>query len=659
MKPQEKINELSEKIIFYRDKYHKEQVSLISDDEFDNLRNELILLEEKYPEFKWDNSPSDSVGDDISGSLKKKKHIVPMLSLANVFNEEEITLFHNRIEIDNIEYVLEPKIDGLAIALSYKNGKLDVAATRGNGIEGEDITFNVKHIKDIPLVLPENIDIEIRGEIYMLNSVFEELNQTRKKEGMTVFQNPRNAASGSVRLLDEEEFKKRNLSCFVYHIPNALDYGIKTHFEALQYLKSLGFKVNDGIEKVDNLNDLFKYIEKWDTKRKEALFGIDGIVIKVNDINIQKKVGYTSKYPKWATAYKFPAEEVVTKLEKIIYTVGRTGKITPNAVLSPVRVAGTRVSKATLHNFDLIKEKDIREGDFVVIRKAGEIIPEVVKPLLERRGENIFVTRMIGNCPICGSELAKKENEVNHFCLNKKCPARKIENLIHFASKKAMNIEGLGEQLIEDFYNLGYLKKNSDFYKLENYYDEIKELEGFQEKKLNNLIDGVNVSKNRSLEKLIFALGIRHVGEKVALIIAKRFNDLDKVIDTAYDDFVVIDEIGPEIANSIIRYFSEEDNLIEVEELRKFVNFKYIGSKVVETFFTNKKVVITGTFDGYKRDEIKAIIKNSNGDVVSSVSKNTDLVLVGEDPGSKLKKAQEEKVLIWDETKTLEYLKSL
>ena len=265
---------------------------------------------------------------------------------------------------------------------------------------------------------------------------------------------------------------------------------------------------------------------------------------------------------------------------------------------------GTRVSKATLHNFDLIKEKDIREGDFVVIRKAGEIIPEVVKPLLERRGENIFVTRMIGNCPICGSELAKKENEVAHFCLNKKCPARKIENLIHFASKKAMNIEGLGEQLIEDFYNLGYLKKNSDFYKLENYYDEIKELEGFQEKKLNNLIDGVNVSKNRSLEKLIFALGIRHVGEKVALIIAKRFNDLDKVIDTAYDDFVVIDEIGPEIANSIIRYFSEEDNLIEVEELRKFVNFKYIGSKVVETFFTNKKVVITGTFDGYKRDEI-------------------------------------------------------
>ena len=458
----------------------------ISDQEYDRYMQELINLEEKYPEFIINESPTKRVGGTVVEQFSKVIHKNPMLSLGNVFNESEIIAFDERVkkELANPSYVCELKIDGLAVSLIYEKGELVKGVTRGDGIVGEDVTHNVVTVKTIPLKLKEPVDIEVRGEIYMGKEVFDKLNQERELEKLPPLANPRNAAAGSIRQLDSKIAAKRRLDCFVYHIPNAGVYNINSHYETIKYMKKLGFNVNPNIKKANNINEVLDFVKHWDSNRETLPYEIDGIVIKVDDINEQLKLGYTARYPKWATAYKFKAMEVITKIKDIIFTVGRTGQVTPNAVLEPVRVAGSVVSKATLHNEDYVKERDIKINDQVVVRKAGDVIPEVVNPVKERRDGTEVDFEMISNCPICHSKLHRKANMSAYYCLNEDCDAKKQEALIHYVSRDAMNIEGFGERIIEDFYNLGYLKSVSDFYELDKYKDELMKLEGFGEKVL-------------------------------------------------------------------------------------------------------------------------------------------------------------------------------
>ena len=621
---------------------------------------ELISLEEKYPEYKEKYSPTTRVGGSVLDKFNKVTHQIPMLSLGNVFNEEEILRFDERVrkEAPEVEYVCELKIDGLAVSLTYENGILTRGATRGDGITGEDITENVKTVKDVPLRLKRDVSIEVRGEIYMSKSSFNKLNEEKIALGEEKFQNPRNAAAGSIRNLDSKVTAKRNLSNFIYHLPNPEDYGLATHEDALNYMKELGFTVNPNNRKVSNISELLEYINYWIVHRKELPYEIDGIVIKVNDISLQKRLGYTVKVPKWATAYKFPALEVITKLKDIICTVGRTGKITPNAILEPVRIAGSTISKATLHNEDNIINKDIRVGDFVVVRKAGDVIPEVVRPVIERRNgtEKAFV--MLKECPICGSALVRKEDEADYYCVNKHCDARKIENLIHFVSRDAMNIDGMGESMIEDFYNMGYIKDVSDIYHLNQHEEELKLLEGFGNKSITNLLTAINNSKANSLEKLIYGLGIRNVGAKVAKILAFNFNNMDNLIKANLDELTHIKDIGVVIARNVVNYFNDEKNIELIDKLKKIgLNMNYNSALIKENdYFKGKTFVLTGTLSNITRDEATSLIEENGGKVSSSVSKLTSAVIVGEDVGSKYNKALSLNIPIWSEEEFLEYL---
>lgn len=633
----------------------------ISDQEYDRYMQELMRLEQQYPELIREDSPTHRVGGEAIDEFKKVTHEIPMLSLGNVFNESEIINFDTRIkkEASNPKYVCELKIDGLSVSLLYKDGKLVRGATRGNGVIGEDITHNVKTIKTIPLTLNENIDIEVRGEIYMSKESFERLNEERRNNNEELFANPRNAAAGSARQLDSKIAASRKLDCFIYHLPNALDFNISSQFDSLQYLKKLGLNTNPHSKRVNNIDELLEYIDYWTKNRDTLPYEIDGIVIKLDDINDQQKLGFTAKSPKWATAYKFPAMEVLTKLKDIVFTVGRTGQVTPNAVLEPVRVAGSLVSRATLHNADYVIEKDIKIGDIVIVKKAGDVIPEVVSPKVERRtGEEIdFV--MTETCPICHSKLIRKEQEAAYYCTNVHCDAKKIEGLIHFVSRNAMNIEGFGERIIEDFYNMDYLKDFTDFYTLGEYKDELMELEGFGEKSINNLLTSIENSKNNSLERLLFALGIRHVGSKTAKILAKHFKNMDDLIKVTEEELLSIKDIGDVIAKSIVEYFKEDKNLEIINRLKDLgLNMKYLGSneEINNEEFGNKTFVLTGTLLSITREEAKEKIENLGGIVTNSVSKKTDVVIVGEKPGSKYDKAIELNIPIWNEE---EFLKKL
>ena len=572
-----------------------------------------------------------------------------MMSLGDIFNEDEIVAFDKSVRkvISNPEYVCELKIDGLSVSLLYQNGKLVRGATRGDGVVGEDITHNVKMIKNVPLSLPEDIDIEVRGEIYMPKSSFLKLNEERRKNGEKEFANPRNAAAGSVRQLDSSIAKERNLSTFMYHIPNPGN--IKTQYESLEYMKSLTFTVNPNIVKVSSIKEILDYVEYWQVHRSELPYEIDGIVIKVDNFNDQKRLGVTAKVPKWAIAYKFPAEEVLTKLTNIEFCVGRTGKITPRADLEPVRLQGSVVRSATLNNEDYIREKNIMIGDTVSIRKAGDVIPEVVEVKFERRDGSEIPFKMIDTCPICGSKLVKKDNEVNYFCTNPECDGRYIESLIHFSSRDAMNIEGFGENIVEDFYNMGYLKRISDYYELYNHKEELMELEGFGEKSINNLLDNIELSKKNSMEKLLFGLGIKHVGKKTAKILSEYFNTMDNLIDADIDTLSDIPDIGGVIASSIVDYF--KNNMDLINKLKEFnLNMEYIGKeKNINENFNGKTFVLTGTLSSMSRDEAKELIESLGGINTSSVSKKTDVVIVGENPGSKYDKAKELGITIWDE----------
>ena len=638
--------------------YHTLDKPTITDQEYDSYLRELYNIEENYPEIVRSDSPSHRAGGKILDEFQKITHTIPMLSLSNVFNEEEIRLFDERIRKEGIDpkYVAELKIDGLSVSLNYKNGKLVSAATRGDGIVGEDITNNVKTIKTVPLTINQNIDIEVRGEIYISKKRFEEINKDREEKGLELYQNCRNLAAGSIRQLDSSIAASRKLDCWIYHLPNPGDYGIKTHWEALEFMKNLGFKVNPNNKIVNNVDELLKFIEDKTEKRDDLPYDIDGIVIKLNNLNEQKIMGFTAKYPKWATAYKFPAKEVFTKLEDIIFTVGRTGQITPNAVLSPVLVQGSTIRRATLHNEDYVKEKDLKIGDIVSIRKAGDVIPEVVERILDRRDGTEKEFHMIENCPICGSKLVKKDGQVDYFCVNPDCDARNIEGLIHFVDRHAMNINGLGERIIEDFYNMGFIRNIIDIYNLKKHAEDLVELEGFGNKSVNNLIDAIEESKNNSLEKLIFALGIEQVGEKTAKVLARKYETMDNFMNASVEELTNISDIGEIIANSIYSYFNDLDNIRLINDLKSIgLNMNYLGEKIIEKDnFANKTFVITGTLINYTRDEVKSIIENYGGRCSESVSKKTDVVIVGDNPGSKYDKAQKLGITIWNEDELVE-----
>ena len=625
----------------------------ITDQEYDKYLRELFDLEEEHPELVRSDSPTQHAGGKVIDEFLKVQHKIPMMSLSDVFSESEIFSFDERIKSAGINphYMCELKIDGLSVSLLYEKGKFVRAATRGDGTTGEDITHNAMTIKSIPLKLTEEVDIEVRGEIFMNKKTLASINEERKRNNQPLLQNCRNAAAGSIRQLDSKIAAKRKLDTFIYHLPNPEDFGIKTHAEAIEYMKKLGFKTNPNNRLVDNISDVISFIEEKHEQRKNLPYDIDGIVIKVNNLDDQKKLGFTARYPKWATAYKFPAEEVLTKLTDIIFTVGRTGQITPNAVLEPVIVAGSTVKRATLHNEDYVVGKDLKIGDIVSIRKAGDVIPEVVEAKKERRTGLEVDFSMIDKCPMCGGALSKIDGQVDYFCTNLDCPARKIEGLIHFASRDAMNIDGLGERIIEDFFNFGFISKISDIYKLENHRKDLITLEGYGNKSVANLLDAIDASKNNSLERLVFGLGIKHVGSKTAKVLARKYKTLDGLMNAPVDELVQIPDIGEVIAKSVFEYFHNDDNLEEINRLIKIgVNTQYLGSESMEKDeFVGKTFVLTGSLSNYSRDEASLIIEQYGGKCVSSVSSKTSVVIIGDKPGSKYEKAKKLGVTIWTE----------
>lgn len=641
--------------------YHTLDNPTITDQEYDKYIRELFDLESEYPEYILENSPTHRVGGKVLDEFSKVTHKIPMMSLSNVFNESEIRAFDERIRKEgyNPEYVCELKIDGLSVSLTYEHGSLVSASTRGDGVVGEDITNNVRTIKTVPLKINKDIDIEVRGEIYMSKKVLETINRNRKENNLPLLQNARNAAAGSIRQLDSKVAASRKLDTFIYHLPNPLDYGINTHYEALLYMKTLGFKTNPNNRIVNNINGVIEFINCATKNRDNLPYDIDGVVIKVNDINMQKHLGFTAKYPKWATAYKFPPTQVFTKLTDIIFTVGRTGQVTPNAVLEPVLIQGSTVRKATLHNEAYVIDHDIKIGDIVEVIKAGDVIPAVLGPVKERRTGTEKDFEMIKKCPICDSFLIKNEGEADYFCKNEHCPARNIESLIHFVSRDAMNIDGLGESIIEDLYNLKYIKTVSDIYLLDKYKKDIMELEGYGEKSVTNMLNAIEESKNNSLEKLLFGLGIRQVGAKTAKILASRYITMDNLINTTKEELSNIHDIGNIIADSIINYFNDSKNINEINKLKELgINMKYLGSlnSKQNDLITGKTFVITGTLSK-DRNEIKELLESFGGNVSGSVSKKTDVVIKGDNPGSKYDKAVSLGITIWGESELNDVIK--
>ena len=659
MNPKERIEELVKTLNQANVEYYLNDNPTLTDNEYDSMLMELFRLEEEYPEYKLPESPTTNVGTKILDQFEKITHQTPMFSLADVFNEDEVEAFVKRVEkeIENPEFVCELKMDGLGVNLTYKEGLLVSAATRGDGVIGEDITNNFKTIKYVPIRLKEPIDLEVRGEIYMTKKSFEEANKKRIENGEEPFQNPRNAAAGSARQLDSRIAKERKLDTVLYHVPNTNQ---TTHWDTLEELKKLGLPTNPHSKKVHNFKEIKEFIEEWTEKRPSLPYEIDGIVIKLNDIAAQRRMGNTARYPRWAVAYKFPAEKVITQLEDIVFTVGRTGQITPNAVLTPIKVAGSTIRRATLHNEQYIIDKDLHIGDYVVIHKAGDVIPEVVEPVLERR-KDVSVFQMITSCPICGTKLEKSASGIDYFCPNNHCPARKIEGLIHYVSRPAMNIDGLGEAIIEDFYNMGLITRIEDIYNLKDKKEDLIELEGFGNKSVDNLLTSIEASKSNSLERLLFGLGIPGIGAKTAKVLAKKYDNLDNLMKASLEELTNIKDIGDILAKNLVSYFSDEKNQELISNLKDIdINMEYKGEKTINNpLISNKKFVLTGTISFMTRDEIKELLERYDGTTVDSVSKKTDVVIVGDSPGSKYDKAVKLGIEIWNEDKLKEVIDSL
>ena len=659
-----RIAELVEIINKASYEYYLNDNPSITDQEYDDYYSELLRLEEAYPELKREDSPTIRVGGEALSKFEKVEHKTPMLSFDDIFNEEEIIAFDERIRktITNPTYTVEPKMDGLSGSLIYEKGLLVRVATRGNGLVGENITANGKTIKSIPLRLKKDIDIEVRGEIYMSKASFEKANKEREANGEALFANPRNAAAGSVRQLDSKITAKRNLDFMAYFIPNPKDYGIKTQEESLKFLRELGFVTNYKLNTTaSNAEEIIKDIKALGEIRRSLPYEIDGVVLKVNNLEDEDRLGYTARVPRWGIAYKFPAEEVLTTLKEIKFTVGRTGKITPNAIFSPVHVAGSLISKATLHNEDYCIAKDVRVGDTISIRKAGDVIPEVVRVLEERRNGTEKKFQMLEYCPICHTKIVRKDTEADYYCPNEMCPARKIENIIHFASREAMNIDGLGESIIEDLYNENFITNITDIYDIDKYEEELMSLEGYGKKKIDNLKSAIKNSKNNSLERLIYGLGIRNVGAKTAKVLAKYYKTLDNLMTASYEELVNISDIGDIIAKSIINYFSNEDNKNIITKLKQLgVNTTYINNSGYEEKdeFKGKTFVLTGSLVNITRDKASEIIESLGGKVSSSVSSKTSVVVVGDSPGSKYDKALALGIPIWQEEEFLDKIEN-
>lgn len=660
---EKKVKDLHNLLNQYNYEYHVLDQPSVPDAEYDRLMRELIELEEQFPELKTEDSPTQRVGGEILDMFEKVEHQSQMLSLGNAFNEQDLRDFDRRVRQgagENVSYVCELKIDGLAVSLRYEDGLFILGATRGDGSIGENITANLKTIRSIPLRLKENVTMEVRGEAFMPRRSFEKLNKAKEENGEEPFANPRNAAAGSLRQLDPRLAAKRNLDIFVYGIANAGNTGIVSHSEGLDFLDSLGFKTNKERKRCESIEEVIEYVQGWTHKRPDLSYDIDGIVIKVDSLEEQEQLGATAKSPRWAIAYKFPAEEVVTTLRDIELSVGRTGVVTPTALLEPVRVAGTTVQRASLHNEDLIREKDIKIGDRVVVKKAGDIIPEVVNVLADRRTGEEQDFNMPTHCPECESELVRLDGEVALRCINPKCPAQIREGLIHFVSRNAMNIDGLGEKVISQLFAENLIKDVADIYKLT--YEQLIQLERMGEKSVNNLLQAIQNSKGNSLEKLLFGLGIRHVGAKAAKTLAQEFSHMEALEKASRDDLTAINEIGEKMADSIVSFFEQEEAHELIAELKAAgVNMAYNGPKLVsaessDSFFAGKTVVLTGKLEIMSRNEAKDKIEALGGKVSGSVSKKTDVVIAGEEAGSKLTKAQELGVEVWNEERLVEEL---
>ena len=658
---EKRVQELTTLLEKYNYEYYVLNQSTVSDQEFDRLMEELKKLEEEFPTLKKKNSPTQRVGGEVQSEFKKIPHKRLMLSLADIFNEDEIRDWDKRIRsilhVDEVEYVGELKIDGLGMSLIYENGEFQYAVTRGDGIMGEDVTANVMTIPSIPMHVKELRPFEVRGEVYMPKASLEATNIQRRLAGEAEFANCRNAAAGSIRNLDPKVAASRKLDAYWYYLVNARELDIHVHSDALNYLDELGFRTNKERRILRGADELIAYVEEMGKKRPSLGYDIDGIVFKVNNLNEYDTLGYTAKVPRWAIAYKFPPEEVTTKLLDIVISIGRTGRVTPNAILAPVRVAGSTVQRATLNNEDFIKEKGLMIGDIVALHKAADVIPEVTGPVLSRRDGTQTKWVMPSNCPVCGHPLSKVKNM--HYCLNPECNSRKIEKMIHFASRNAMDIDGMGANVIEEFFAEGFLHDIPDIYHLSDHATEIKELDGWSDKSMNSLLDAIEASKKQSMERLLFGIGIKEVGEKMAKVLSKRYKNLDELAKANEEDLLKIPDVGPVAAKNIVDFFMNDKNKAEIELLRQDgLNFDYLGTDTldVNSFFYGKTIVLTGTLTRYSRQEMTDILEGIGAHCAGSVSKKTDLVIAGPSAGSKLDKANELGIEVIDEDKALDYL---
>lgn len=658
---EKRVQELTTLLEKYNYEYYVLNQSTVSDQEFDRLMEELKKLEEEFPTLKKKNSPTQRVGGEVQSEFKKIPHKRLMLSLADIFNEDEIRDWDKRIRsilhVDEVEYVGELKIDGLGMSLIYENGEFQYAVTRGDGVMGEDVTANVITIPSIPMHVKELRPFEVRGEVYMPKASLEATNIQRRLAGEAEFANCRNAAAGSIRNLDPKVAASRKLDAYWYYLVNARELDIHVHSDALNYLDELGFRTNKERRILRGADELIAYVEEMGKKRPSLGYDIDGIVFKVNNLNEYDTLGYTAKVPRWAIAYKFPPEEVTTKLLDIVISIGRTGRVTPNAILAPVRVAGSTVQRATLNNEDFIKEKGLMIGDIVALHKAADVIPEVTGPVLSRRDGTQTKWVMPSNCTVCGHPLSKVKNM--HYCLNPECNSRKIEKMIHFASRNAMDIDGMGANVIEEFFAEGFLHDIPDIYHLSDHATEIKELDGWSDKSMNSLLDAIEASKKQSMERLLFGIGIKEVGEKMAKVLSKRYKNLDELAKANEEDLLKIPDVGPVAAKSIVDFFMNDKNKAEIELLRQDgLNFDYLGTDTldVNSFFYGKTIVLTGTLTRYSRQEMTDILEGIGAHCAGSVSKKTDLVIAGPGAGSKLDKANELGIEVIDEDKALDYL---
>ncbi|SFM11270.1 NAD-dependent DNA ligase LigA [Salibacterium qingdaonense] len=654
-KAEERVNELRETLEKYGYHYYVLDDPIVPDAEYDEKLSELLELEQQFPELQSGDSPTVRIGGKPLDAFVKVQHTIPMMSLGNAFHEQDLRDFDRRARQGSgeaLDYVCELKIDGLAVSLTYENGRFVRGATRGDGTTGEDITNNLKTVGSIPLRLHSAVDLEVRGEVFMPKRSFERLNEAKEQNGEAVFANPRNAAAGSLRQLDPKTAANRNLDIFTYAIGNDREMNAATHYEAVQYMKELGFKTNPESSYCRDIEEVIEFVNGWVEHRNSLSYEVDGIVVKVNSLKQQETLGFTAKSPRWAIAYKFPAEEKVTRLQDIILSVGRTGAVTPTAVLDAVQVAGTTVQRASLHNEDLIREKDIKIGDQVIVKKAGDIIPEVVRVLDDLRDGTEEEFFMPSTCPACGSELVHLEEEVALRCINPQCPAQIQEELIHFVSRNAMDIDGLGEKVIQQLFSHQLVTGIADLYKLQP--EELLKLERMGEKSVQNLLDAVEASKANSLEKLVFGLGIRFVGAKAARTLAEEFRTMDNLRSAETEDLLAVNEIGNKMAEAVVRYFEMAEVNELVDELQRLgLNMEYKGpvkeDVTGDSPLNGKTVVLTGTMQQLTRNEAKEKIEALGGKVTGSVSRSTDIVVAGEDAGSKRTKAEELGVAIWDE----------